>query len=779
MDNNEFLKNLLLTFREEADEHLKTISSGLVALEKTKTNKKRAEIIEEIFRAAHSLKGAAHAVNLVKIETLCHAAENIFSALKKNQVAPSSPLINLLHETIDAIQSLLLETDNHQDKIDEVSIAGIIQQLKTVLIREPDTTSPPDKLNPANFKKKDGPNHLSTTAPTKPVSSVKREKRSILPQNKFAPANTLRISTEKLNALLFQIEELLTIKLVAAQRTVDINEALKEILLLKKKQVQFMPATKFLHKNQSKSEKHLQSHTEDAHFDNILRFIVCEAEFVKSLEEKLRFLAKDALQEKRSLYSKLDGLLEDMKKALMQPISTMLQLFPKLVRDISYAQGKEIELIISGAEAEIDRRILEEIYDPLMHMVRNCIDHGIESPEVREKKNKPRKGTIRIIIKQRENSQIKILISDDGSGIDRKTICKKAREKGLIPQNDEGSEQEWVNYIFQSGVSSSPVITELSGRGLGLAIVSEKIEKLGGTISVESKSNIGTRFHLVLPLTLATFRGVYVRVNEEQFLIPTAQIEQCLRLQIKCIKTIEGREIIPWQGETVALVSLANVLELPRQPKKNLSENFVHIIILGSAGKRIAFYVDEIINEDEVLIKNLNTPLVRVRNISGVTLLANGKPVPVLNIADLLKSAIKMNNGAGFLTDDTKSIAIEKKSILIVEDSITSRNLLKNIFESAGFSVVTAVDGLEAFNLLKTRSFDLVLSDVIMPKMNGFELTEKIRADRAYADLPVVLITSLASSEDHQRGADVGANAFIVKSNFNQSNLLETVRRLI
>ncbi|MGH8863600.1 MAG: hybrid sensor histidine kinase/response regulator, partial [Burkholderiales bacterium] len=510
----------------------------------------------------------------------------------------------------------------------------------------------------------------------------------------------------------------------------------------------------------------------------LLEFMALEAAALKSFEARLTALAKSAEHDQRSLGTMVDGLLEDMKKVLMLPISSALEMFPKMVRDLSRDKGKDVKLVVAGGEIEIDRRILEEVRDPLVHLIRNCIDHGVETPEVRQGANKPPQGTVTLAMTQRNGNKIEILVSDDGAGIDLSKVREAARKLGLVAPED-ANRPALLPLVFQSGVSTAPIITDLSGRGLGLAIVREKVEKLGGIVSVETDPGRGTSFHIVLPLTLATFRGVHVRVNDQQFVLPSTHVEQGVRLKREVIKTVENRETIPWKGEAVALVRLADVLELPRMRAEGAANDIVQAIILGSASQRIAFGVDEILSEQEVLVKPLGKQLSRVRNIAGATVLGTGKAVPILNVADLLRSAVKIAAAPMAIRGDKQEVVVETKSILVVEDSITSRALLQSILESAGYKVVTAVDGIDGLTRLKTEHLDLVVSDVEMPRMNGFDLTVKIRADKALAQLPVILVTALESREHRELGVDAGANAYIVKSSFDQSDLLETVRRLV
>ena len=498
---------------------------------------------------------------------------------------------------------------------------------------------------------------------------------------------------------------------------------------------------------------------------------------MKTLEERLLRLSKFAAHDRRALAGMSDSLLHDVKEMHLLPFSSLLEIYPRFIRELAREQDKQVELLIQGGEIEIDRRTLEEMKDPLIHLLRNCIDHGIEQPAIRQDKGKSPHGTITVAIAQKDGGKIEIMVADDGAGIDAARVKAASCKLGLVSaeESEKLNEQEAQTLVFQSGISTSSIITDISGRGLGLAIVREKIERLGGVVVLESCQDNGTIFRITLPLMLATFRGVLVRIGEHCFVIPALNVERVTRVAQQNIQTVENRATISLGGLVIALVNLGDVLELPCKNATNQMTEQIVVVILGIGHKHVAFRVDEILGEQEVLVKTLGRQLARVRNIAGASVLGTGQVVAVLNVPDLLKSAVRQVTS---VTAETHEVA-EKQSILVVEDSITSRTLLKNILESAGYRVTTAVDGVDAYMTLKTGTFDLIVSDVEMPRMDGFDLTAKVRADKQLGELPVVLVTALGSPEHRERGIDVGANAYIVKSSFDQSNLLEVVRRLI
>ncbi len=307
--------------------------------------------------------------------------------------------------------------------------------------------------------------------------------------------------------------------------------------------------------------------------------------------------------------------------------------------------------------------------------------------------------------------------------------------------------QEALSLIFEPGVSTSPMITDISGRGLGLAIVREKVDLLGGFLDLKTDAHTGTSFRILLPVTLATFRGVLVRAADQVFVAPTSNVKQVKRIKKDEIKTVENREVISWNGRPLSLVRLDEVLECPHRGQEDDGSDYFPLLILGAAEKYIGFRVDEVLNEQEVLVKPLGKQLPRVRNISGATILGSGRVVAILNVFDLMKSAVKVAASPGEAATEEK-IEVKGATILVVEDSITSRMLLKNILEAAGYQVKTAVDGMEAFTTLRAESFDLVVSDIEMPRLNGFDLTTKIRGNKKLADIPVVLVTALDSRDD-------------------------------
>lgn len=793
------LNKLLQTFKLEAEEHLNNMTTFLVELEKETDENSKKTLIENIFREFHSLKGASRTVNRLEAEKICHACENVFFLLKNNQIKLSADLFNQFHALLDLLGKVVIINDNEISDKDKSLSRDLLQKLSKLSnaqsqiqteIKASQLNSN-EKINPEinssnskNISKQIEPEkkaqEVFNNKKTEEENSQKEVKSKLieeeksrnelkknntqdennlkrtsdeekLPKLEIAKSN-IRISTDRLNNVLLQIEELRGLAINSRDHLVFVKE-LGNII--------------DLYKRESNKNEHISNDT------------------LSSLGIKVSNLTGFLDRDQRSFHSMLDSILGDMRKLLMLPCSSVLDLFPKIVRDLAHSLEKEVELNIQNGEIVLDRRILEEIKDPLIHIIRNCVDHGIEKPSVRIARKKPAKGTINISVSATLGNKIEISISDNGNGINLEKLKNKAIQAGLISYEHslKMTEQEQIHLIFESGISTSDMITDLSGRGLGMAIVREKIEKLGGSIHVEMVQGKSTNFTIRVPTTLATFRGILVRVWNQLLVFPTVHVERAIRLAFNQIKTIENREVIQFNNQSVSAVSLAHVLNMElKQDSAIKIPDKVLFVVAELSGQNIAFQVDEILGEQDVIVKSVGKKLGKVPNISGVTILGNGKVIPILNMFDLMKSAISLNSRSSILNPEKTNAVITKKKkkiILVVDDSITSRTLLKNVLQAASYEVITAVDGSEGLSLAKAEYFDLIISDVDMPNLDGFEMTRQIKSDEKLAKTPVILVTSRDTKESKEKGLEVGANAYIVKSSFDQSNLLEVVWGLL
>lgn len=721
--DEEFYKKLLVSFRYESLTRIQAISKNLVELEKEKDEIKKKEILETIYREVHSLKSGARAVNLTSIEKICQPLEDIISITKREKGPHTTIQFDILHKIVDIIEGL--------------------------------------------------------------IASEGVSKKEVLPLGFDDTLNTLRISGVKLDTLLVQTEELIASKLSIKNRILDLDQLKKEFdESIKEWDSTFDEAYQLkIHIEKRRIYPHELPFREVQ--DKILDFLNWGHEKLKLTLSKMDAIYHNLEQDHYIFTGNIDNLLEETKKIMMWPFSTLFSACPKIIRDLSRDLKKEVDFEVKGAEIEIDKRILEEMKDVLIHLIRNSIDHGIETPEERLKNHKPRAGLIKITIQNLSGNEILFEFSDDGKGINLENVKEIAIKNNVISKEeaDNLKKEEVLMLIFHSGMSTNRVVTDLSGRGLGMAIIQEKVQKVGGRFQIESET--GTRIKIYLPLTLATFKGVLIRVVDRYFIIPSANLEKIIRVKPSTIKKVWNSNVISFKKKIVSIQWLDELLGIPREIQEDHG-NYFPAFIIGVRKKRIAFLVDEIIDENEILVKNFIKPLVKIKYISAAAILDGRMPVPILNTLEIFHHA---SRGEGIdkgvyrssmvsNTEKTKSLS-KKHRVLLVEDSITTRLLLKSVLELGGYEVKTAPDGFEAWGLLKSEEFGILVCDIEMPKMNGFELVTKIKEDSQLKNMPIVLVTGRESAEDKARGIELGANAYVLKSSFDSSKLLEIVKRLI
>ena len=755
--NEAFLAKLRETFRVEAAEHIEAITAGLLAID-CADDAERTVIVERIFREAHSFKGAARSVSLGGVEALCRGLETIFAAMKGGGLTLSTEMLDAIHSALGVLATSCrspgapCSPDGHEQEqqagaaLERVALGAVASRAE-----------PPTAVVTSQPRVVDDAAAPATAAAARPPAAP-------------APVvagpvalDTVRVSARKLGAILLDAETLVGAKLAARRHAAELRALCAHLAS----------------SNQRRGHQAALRHRNHGGSTAPLGPLEAELKRTTTLERSLWKLAGSAYRDALSLASITDRLLESSKQLLLVPCSYLFGPLPKIVRDLAHGQGKEADLLVSGEDIEVDRRILDELKDPLIHLLRNCVDHGLETPDARTELGKPSRGRVTMTAKPVEGDRIELTVADDGRGIDAVEVGRAAVRMELIAADQAGrlTATHLTELVSHSGLSTSPTITDLSGRGLGLAIVREKVEKLGGTLTMSSTPRAGTTFRLLMPLSLAAFRGVLVEVAGQRFVVPTANVVRVGRVRSDEIKTVENRMTINMDGHAVSLVRLRDVLELPG-PDPRARAAAQPVVLVCAANLEVAFLVDEVHAEQEVMVKSLGPQLARVRNIAGAFISDSGLVVPILNVVDLVQSASTVGAPAGIDAEHDR-LPERRARLLIAEDSITSRTLLKGILEGAGYEVLTAVDGREALDRLETEPFDLLVSDVDMPRLNGFELTAKIRANHKLSELPVVLVTALGSQQDREHGIDAGANAYVVKSDFDQSDLLEILRRLL
>lgn len=466
---------------------------------------------------------------------------------------------------------------------------------------------------------------------------------------------------------------------------------------------------------------------------------------------------------------------EEVRRARLVTFSQAVQPLERVVRDLAKEKGKEVDLVVQGASLELDRSILEGLKDPLLSLVRNSVDHGIETPDERRRAGKSERGRI-LVAAALAGSRVEVSVADDGAGVDLSAVRECARRRGLPVPEDEN---DVSRLLCEPGFSTAASVTAISGRGVGLDIVKSRVEALHGTVELAFEAGRGLRVLLTLPATLTTIRALLVSAGGETLVLPGTNVVRLLRLAPAELRTLGGREVVvaqaPQLGQPIPIFSLARVLGLPAREATRTGGK-LNAVVIGTR-TQAAFAVDEILAEREILVKPLGRRLEGLRSVAGATILETGRVALVLNAAEIARAALEGPAAAGLAVQAAGPAA--KKRIILADDSVTTRSLERAILESAGYEVLTAVDGEEAWRIVQERRADLVVSDVDMPRMDGIALCRAIRGSKRYRELPVVLVTSLDSEQDKVRGADAGADAYIMKSGFDQRDLLSTVASLL
>jgi two-component system chemotaxis sensor kinase CheA len=768
-------KQLRASFREELAERLAAINAGLLSMEEDLAPAQRSTLLEELFRHVHSLKGAARAVEIKPIEELAHGLEDVFGAAKRGTIQLSPALFDLLYQGLDLVGTIMASLETGHGVDPALDLPGYLVHLARAWRAQPivppriELATPPSSLPPATSplppEAQVEPGGREGAAGRRPGAARPGEEARAGPQ--LWSGESIRVPTARLDELMAQTGELLVTRLRLLQQLDEIK-GLQGLLARWQSEWQRVRATIGPSVQQAGSGP-----------GNVLQTLLeHNQDYMRSLSEQLARYARRVTDDTARLSLVTDQLQEGVKRARMLPLGTLVANFRRMVRDIAREKGVEAVLAIQGADTEMDKHVLEQIKDPLMHLLRNCIDHGIERPEVRQGRGKPSQGTITLSA-ERRGHVIVVEVSDDGAGIDTAAVREVAIRRGFLDAEAaaEMDEVEINALVFLPGLSTARVVTEVSGRGVGLDVVRRNVEALQGRVEVSSRRGQGVTFALTLPFTLASARCLLVRAAGRLFAVPIAAVERLVAVGPGDLARVEGQEAIRYLGKPLALVRLADVLHLP-DGRGPLSAR-LPALILTAAGQRLAFLVDDLLSEEEIVVKNLGKQLARVPNIAGATILGTGQVVLILNVLDLVKSAQQIVGQGSAPVEEELAGQQERKSILIVDDSITTRTLEKNILTTAGYEVRLATDGLEALAALREDTCDLVVADIDMPRLDGFDLTLQLKADERYREIPVILVTSLDRPEDKARGIEVGADAYIIKSSFDQDVLLDTIHQLV
>ncbi|EAJ5681091.1 hybrid sensor histidine kinase/response regulator [Campylobacter lari] len=749
----EDIQEILEDFLVEAFELVEQIDHDLVELE---ANPEDLELLNRIFRVAHTVKGSSSFLNFDVLTKLTHHMEDVLNKARHNELKITPEVMDVVLESIDMMKTLLNSIrDNGNDTAIGLDIAPICARLTAISEGE----------------------SLESVAPAKaeePKEEVKEEPKAEEPE-----VDVNKLSDDEVEA---EIERLLKVRKAEDQARRAEKKKTQEANPAPSK-----PAAQAQNATAEKKVPAAGGGSSGANMDQTIRVEVKRLDHLMNLIGELvlgknrllkiyddveeRYDGEKFLEELNQVVSQLSIVTTDIQLAVMktrmQPIAKVFNKFPRVVRDLGRELGKQMELEISGEETELDKSIVEEIGDPIMHMIRNSCDHGIEDPATRVANGKPEKGTVNLKA-YNEGNHIVVEIADDGKGLDADVLKAKAMEKNLITEReaDQMSDKEAFALIFKPGFSTAKKITNVSGRGVGMDVVKTNIEKLNGVIEIDSELGKGTVMKLKIPLTLAIIQSLLVGTQEEFYAIPLASVLETVRVPIDDIYTIEGKNVLRLRDEVLSLVRLSDVFGV-KQVLENTDQTYV--VVIGVAESKLGIIVDTLVGQEEIVIKSMGEYLQNIQGIAGATIRGDGRVTLIIDVAAMMDIAkeIKVDIKAQ-IESQSKKTAKEKPSdytVLIVDDSKMDRNIMQKSLEPLGVSIIEATNGVEALNMIKSGEHDIdaVLIDIEMPRMDGYTLAGEIRKYSKYKNLPLVAVTSRTSKSDRLRGVEVGMTEYITK----------------
>lgn len=695
--------------------------------------------ITECFRLAHSLKGAARVAGVSGVAHLSERLEAIFSRVRSKALLLDERTLAALTAGLNAIEEVAGSAAGGQESSAAPSVCQSLDELLGARAGGDGLAARQEALCP------------HTATPAQPVDMV-------------------RVSASNLDRLVRSAGQLHAESLRqnrVAQELQHLSHAIEE--MQRERESLRKSATAGLHLLNARPE-----------LDRVSRYLDSVDSQIRELASRTR---KVRLLQRRSswqLASLGHQVQRDVRQARMAPAESVFQGFRKMVRDLARDEGKQVEFAVTGLDVQADRMVLQTLKDPLMHILRNAVTHGIERPSKRRERGKNETGRIELRLETFSN-RLQILVDDDGGGIDLTRIADVAVHRGLASRSDAAnrSPEELAKLVFEPGFSTSQDVTELSGRGIGLSVVSQAVARLQGEVQLWPKPGPGTTFRLSVPLSIATHRLLFVECRDQTFAIPLHTVERLLRIKVADIKTAEGKPIVSFQRDLVPIFSLAHVVGIGGA-EHQVESDHVHVAILRAGNRRFAVDVDGCIGERDCLISELDGPAATVSQFAGGVLLEDGRIALVINPAELI-SDFKQLPQMPAITAGTRPVERNRPTILVVDDSFTTRTLEKTLLEAHGYEVRIAVDGVEALSQLgaEAHGVDLVISDVQMPRLDGFGLLAELKKNKRLNSLPVILVTSLDKREDQERGLSLGADAYIVKRKFDHEDLLRTIRQIL
>ena len=768
-------------FKLDSADRIKNLNKLFLDLEKSGGDD--PAIIETAMREAHSLKAAARVVGADDIQIISHKMEELIEFYKVEKKVVTNECIDLLLYISDSMIDLADAFVEERDTT--VDVKGIIKSLENALEGKFDAV----KLGDLTYEVTEDQsieqlqeNKEETNEVASKIERRKSEKKDDSTVRKTVVEkvmidgkesdSTIRVGIEKLEKMMNLSGEIYTNTLRLETDNVLLNQI-----------------ASYINGLHTSVDSMINSISED---DNKLVLFRDNAIKTRNTIENLTstFVTyKDSINNINNSLGYLGTQLQDeIMRSRMLPISTVFDTYSRLVRDLARESKKKINLIIEGSQITADKRVLEILKDPLTHLIRNACDHAIESVEDRVAAGKSETGKIKLIAFNKADRVI-IQVEDDGKGIDAEALKEKLIEKDLVSSDkiDKISREEIMDFIFLPGFSTAKSVTAVSGRGVGLDVVKANLSKIDGYVNIETQKGLFTRFTLSLPLTLAVTNSLLFNCGGEKFCIPMTRIEEVLIISDDKIKSVEGKEVIDIRGEIVPLVCLADLWDLPiLESSKNenkysnedgIDSNKKRLIIVGKDKERVALWADEFHGEKAIVSKHLDRRL-HVQDISGGTILDDGEVAYIVDVESLVRSVSDFT-GTSLFTRNEEEAKIQRSKILIVEDSLTVRELEKKMLEANGYDVVVAVDGLDGWNKVREQEFDLMITDIEMPNMDGFDLIRNVKHTEKLSNIPTIIVSYRERDEDKRRGIEVGADLYITKSQFDDKILLEAIGRLI
>lgn len=785
------MQEILEDFLIEAFEMIEQLDQDLIELE---NNPKDLDLLNRIFRVAHTIKGSSSFLNFDVLTTLTHNMEDVLNKARRGELIITSNIMDVVLESIDLMKNILvLIRDTGSDK-NGVEIDSVVKKLQNISKGEDNQKEESSTIESSTIEEKK----------VEEVKEVSNETNSNVEEKKVENKEEDNLDYSALSAeeidkeidrLLKQRQEEDRAKRAAKLKNNDENKDTSKPAQ-QTSNTQQVSNTKQINQNTKKADNAVSTSIEQTvrvdvkrldHLMNLIGELVLGKNRLISIYDEVeeRYDGEQFLEELNQVVSSISIVTTDVQLAVMKtrmlPVSKVFNKFPRMVRDLARDMGKNIELVISGEETELDKSIVEEIGDPLVHIIRNSCDHGIESIEERVKKGKSKVGKIELKA-YNEGNHIVVEIADDGKGLNPNFLKQRALEKGTISEReaDTMTDKDAFGLIFKAGFSTAQAVTSVSGRGVGMDVVKTNIEKLNGMIDVESEIDKGTTLKLRIPLTLAIIQALIVSVQEEYYAIPLGSVLETVRINQNEIYMVEGRSVLRLRDEILTLVRLVDIFNVDTL-LKNSDE--LYVVVIGLAANKIGVIVDYLVGQEEVVIKSLGYYLKGTEGIAGATVRGDGKITLIVDVASMMQMAKRVKGSVSSLQEDDINKEKTQPSdyiVLAVDDSHTDRAIIKQYLKPLGITILEATNGIDALEIIKNgdKHIDAVLIDIEMPRMDGYSLATEIRKYNKFKQLPLIAVTSRSSKTDRMRGVESGMTEYITKP-YSADYLINVVKRNI